>query len=151
MLIESKLLERWLLLVAFGHIGVGLLMPVIAYSAAFDIYSDLLKPAFWVAQEVTPETKEFQRWMFALFGPTIASVGVFMAYLVKAGAKLREPGSWNALLIVSALWAPGDIGISLLHNFWLHVYIDLAALLVIVPPTLILRARAIEYQKQNQP
>ncbi len=87
--------------------------------------------------------------MFALFGPTIASVGVFMAYLVNSGIKHHEPGPWNALLLVSAIWAPGDIGISLMHGFWLHVLIDLVALLVIVPPVLILRARAVEFQKQN--
>ncbi len=151
MFLESKNLERWLLLAALGHVVVGISLPMFAYSTAFDFYSDLLKDTFWFSQEVTPETKEFQRWMFALFGPTIASVGVLMTYLVKAGIKHREPGPWNALLIVTAIWAPGDIGISLMHNFWLHVQIDIVAMLVIVPPTLMLRARAIEFQKQTQP
>ena len=150
MFLESKFLERWLLLAALGHIVVGVAIPVFAYSTAFDFYGDLLKEAFWFSREVPPETKEFQQWMFALFGPTIASVGVLMTYLVRAGIKHREPEPWNALLIVTAIWAPGDIGISLLHNFWFHVQIDIVAMLVIVPPTLVLRARAIKHQKQIQ-
>lgn len=146
----NNILGRWLLLVALGHIVAGLLIPIWAYSPAFDFYSDFLKDAFWSSQEVPQETKEFQRWILALFGPTIASVGVLMTYLVKAGIKHREPGPWNALLIVTAIWAPGDIGISLMHDFWPHVLIDAMAMLVIVPPTLILRARAIKHQPQIQ-
>jgi len=145
----EKSLGRWMLLVALGHIAVGIAIPVFAYSTAFDLYGGLLKEAFWLVHEVPPETKEFQRWMFALFGPTIASVGVMMFYLVKSGIRHREPEPWNALLIVSAVWASGDIGISLMHNFWLHVLIDALALLVIVPPTMVLRARAIRYQNKS--
>jgi len=148
--LENNILGRWLLLVALGHIVAGFTIPILAYSTAFDFYSDLLKDAFWLSQEVPQETKEFQRWILALFGPTIASVGVLMFYLVKAGVKHCEPEPWNALLIVTAIWAPGDIGISLMYNFWPHVLIDVVAMLVIVPPTLILRARAIKHQQQIQ-
>lgn len=150
MFLDNDILGRWLLLVAMGHIVAGLVLPIWAYSPAFDFYSDLLKDAFWLAQEVPQETKEFQRWILALFGPTIASVGVLMTYLIKAGIKHREPGPWNALLIVTAIWAPGDIGISLMYNFWPHVLVDAVAMLVIVPPTLILRARSIKHQQQIQ-
>jgi hypothetical protein len=147
---ESEILGRWLMLVALGHIAVGLLMPIWAYSPAFDFYSNLLKDAFWLSQEAPQEAREFQRWILALFGPTIASVGVLMFYLVKAGIKHREPGPWNALLIVTAIWAPSDIGISLMYNFWPHVLLDVVAMLVIVPPTLILRARSIKHEQQFQ-
>ena len=147
---ENNILGRWLLLVALGHVAVGLLIPVWAYSPLFDFYSNLLKDTFWLSQELPQETKEFQRWILALFGPTIASVGVLMFYLVKAGIKHREPGPWNALLIVTVIWASGDIGISLMHDFWPHVLVDAMAMLVIVPPTLILRARAIKFQQQIQ-
>lgn len=144
MLPENNILGRWLLLVALGHIAVGLLIPIWTYSSAFDFYSNLLKDAFWLSRDVPQETKEFQRWILALFGPTIASVGVLMFFLVKAGIKHREPEPWNALLIVTAIWTPGDIGISLMHGFWPHVLVDIFAMLVIVPPTLILRARVIK-------
>lgn len=146
MFIKNKYLERWLLLIAFGHIAAGVAIPVLAYSGAFDFYSALLKNEFWPTHEVPLETIEFQRWFVALFGPTIASVGVVFAYLVKAGIKYRETWPWNALLIAIAAWAPGDIYISLMRNFWLHVQIDVVAVLAIVPPALLLRARAIRFQ-----
>ena len=149
MFLSNKDLQRWLILVAVVHIVAGIALPIFAYSTAFDFYSDRLGEVFWIFQEVPQETKEFQRWIVALFGPTIASWGVLMAYLVKTGAKTNEPWPWNVLLLAIVLWAPADIGISLLHNFWLHVQIDVFAVLAIVPPTLLLRARAIKNQKRR--
>jgi len=146
MFMESRILERWLLLVALGHVIAGVAIPILAYSAAFDYYSGLLQQAFSPAQQVPQATVEFQRWIVALFGPTIASVGVVFGALVMAGIKYRDTWPWNALLLGLALWAPGDIYISLTRDFWLHVQIDAAALLAIVPPVLVLRARAVSYQ-----
>jgi hypothetical protein len=144
----ENLLEKWLLLLAYGHIAAGIAIPVVAYSSVFDYYSCLLQAAFWPAQPVPMATIEFQRWFAALFGPTIASVGVVMVYLVKAGIKSAEIWPWNAILVALAVWAPGDIYISLMRNFWLHVQIDVVTLLTIVPPVLLLRANAVRKQAQ---
>ncbi len=138
----QRFLQAWLLLLAWAHILAGIAIPLVAYSAAFDSYSGLLQQAFWPGEAVPAQTVEFQRWIVALFGPTIASVGVVMVYLVKAGIRTAEPWPWNAMLIALAVWAPGDIGISLMKHFWLHVQIDIAVLLVIVPPTVMLRVLA---------
>ncbi len=148
MLPDSRILQRWLMLLALGHVAAGIAIPFAAYTPAFDHYSGLLHEAFWPAQLVPQATVEFQRWIIALFGPTIASIGVVMAYLVRAGSRTGEPGPWNAMLISLAVWAPGDIGLSLMRNFWLHVQIDVAVLLAIVPPVLVLRARAVRSRAQ---
>ena len=151
MLQAKSIMEKWLLLLSYGHIAAGIAIPVVAYSSAFDYYSGLLQTAFWPAQEVPMATVEFQRWFAALFGPTIASVGVVMVYLVRAGIKSAEPWPWNAILLALAVWAPGDIGISLMKNFWLHVQIDVVVLLALVPPVLMLRAQAIRKLRQGHP
>lgn len=147
----TRVLQNWLLLLAWLHLAIGLAIPVIAYSALFGHYSALLQAAFWPGQEVPAATIEFQRWFAALFGPTLASVGVVMIYLVKAGIKYADPWPWDAILIALAVWAPGDIFISLINNFWLHVQIDVGVLLAIVPATIILRVQAIGQQRQFHP
>ena len=138
----KNIMGKWLLLLSYGHIAAGIAIPLVAYSPAFDYYSGLLQQAFWPTQAVPAATLEFQRWFASLFGPTIASVGVVMVYLVKAGIKSSEPWPWNAILIALAVWAPGDIYISLMKSFWLHVQVDVAILLAIVPPVFALRAHA---------
>ncbi len=144
----KPIMEKWLLLIAYGHIAAGIAIPVVAYSSVFDYYSGLLQAAFWPAQPVPMAAIEFQRWFAALFGPTIASVGVAMVYLVKAGIKSAEVWPWNAILASLALWAPGDISISLMKDFWPHVQIDVALLLSIVPPVILLRRYAVRKHVQ---
>lgn len=147
----KRMMERWLLLLAYGHILAGVAIPFAAYSGGFHYYSGLLQQAFWPGQDVPAATLDFQRWIIALFGPTIASVGVVMVYLAKAGIRTAEPWPWNAMLIALAVWAPSDIGISLMKHFWLHVQVDVAVLLAIVPPTVMLRALATGKQAQVSP
>lgn len=88
-----------------------------------------------------PEAEAFQRWIVALFGPTVASWGVLMAYLVRAGMHTNDPWPWNALLLSLLVWAPADMAISLMRNFSLHVIIDLVSVLIIAIPTLMVRTQ----------
>lgn len=138
----TRFLHNWLLAIAWLHLIAGLAIPFIAHSGLFDFYSSLLQQSFWPGQLVPPETLAFQRWLVSLFGPTLASVGVAMIYLVRAGIRSTEAWPWNAILAALAVWAPSDIMISLMKNFWLHLWIDAVALLTIVPPVLMMRARA---------
>lgn len=138
----TRFLQNWLLALAWLHLAIGLAIPFIAHSALFDHYSALLQTAFWPGQSVPAEALSFQRWIVSLFGPTLASVGVVMIHLVRAGIRTNETWPWNAMLVALMVWAPGDIGISLMRDFWLHVWIDLVALLLIVPPILLLKKRA---------
>lgn len=95
---KVKKLEVWLLIVAFGHIVAGTALPFIAFSSLFDIYAATIRESFWGGAPIPPEAEEFQRWIVALFGPTVASWGVLMAYLVRVGMRTNDPSPWNALL-----------------------------------------------------
>jgi hypothetical protein len=136
-------LEKWLFIVALGHIAVGVALPFVAFSSSFDFYAERIRESFWGGALIPPEAEAFQRWIVALFGPTIASWGVLMAYLVRAGMRTNEPWPWNALLISLLAWAPADIAISLMRDYWLHVAIDLFAVVIIAVPALMIRTRKI--------
>lgn len=138
------MLENWLLLVAAAHIAGGLALPFVAYSAIFDTYIAQLSLTFWNGAPVPAEAESFQRWIVALFGPTVAGFGVLMYFLVRAGARTQERWPWDALLIAILVWAPADIVISLLHDFWPHVVIDSIAIVSICVPVVMLRALSAE-------
>jgi len=138
----KRLLENWLLGVAAAHVILGLAVPFIAYSGAFDFYAAQLATTFWNGAAVPPEAQAFQRWIVALFGPTIAAWGVLMVVLIRAGARSGERWPWDALLLSLLAWAPADIAISLLHDFWPHVVLDVVAAASIAVPALLLRMRS---------
>jgi hypothetical protein len=133
--------ETWPFIVAFGHIVAGVALPFVAFSSGFDFYAERIRESFWCGALVPPEAEAFQRWIVALFGPTVASWGVLMAYLVRAGTRTKDLWPWNALLLSLLAWAPADIAISLTRDFWLPVVIDLFAVLIIAVPALMIRAQ----------
>lgn len=137
----KRKLETWLFIVALGHIVAGLALPFVAFSSGFDLYAERIRESFWGGAIIPPEADAFQRWILALFGPTIASYGVLMAYLVRAGMRTNDPWPWNAILLSLLAWVPADIAISLMREFWLHVVIDLLAIVIIAVPALMLRAQ----------
>lgn len=138
---QEKLIA-WLKLVALGHILLGLAVPLLAFSSGFDFYAEQIQRAFWPNTGMPEQVLDYARWMVALFGPTVASWGVLMWYIVRAGAQSSAAWPWNALLLSLLAWAPLDIGISLLHGFASHVLLNLLAIAAIALPCLILRARS---------
>ena len=137
----KRRLETWLFIVALGHIVFGVALPFLAFSSGFDFYSEKIRASFWSGALIPPEAEAFQRWIVALFGPTVASWGVLMACLVRAGMRTNDPWPWNALLLSLLVWAPADIAISLMRDFWLHVVIDLFVVIVIAVPAIIARTQ----------
>ncbi len=68
-----------------------------------------------------------------------------MVYLVSSASRGNSTAPWNTLLIAIALWAPADIAISLIHQFWLHVIVDIVSVFSIAIPVLILRTQVRNY------
>jgi hypothetical protein len=134
----AKKLELWLSIIALGHMMAGIALPFIAFSSIFDIYAAAIRESFFGGAPIPPETEAFQRWIVALFGPTVASWGVLMAYVVRAGTRTNDPSYWHALLLSVLAWAPADIAISLIHDFWIHVIVDLVAIIIIAIPVFII-------------
>jgi hypothetical protein len=64
-----------------------------------------------------------------------------MIFLVRAGMRTQQRWPWHALLLAILVWAPADIVISLMHDFWPHVAIDAVAIASIALPALMLSMR----------
>ncbi len=126
-------LVRWMMGVAGVHLAVGMLLPLLATSSRLEGYHQGVLAAFWDGA-APPAALALQQWWFALFGPTIQSLAILMAGLVWLGARRREPLAWACLIASVLLWAPQDMGISLLHGAWPHVWVDLFALGCMLPP-----------------
>lgn len=128
-------LVRWLYAVAAGHVLVGALLPWVAAAPLFAGYHGGIEGAFW--QGAAPlEARGLQTWWISLFGPTVQLMALFMIALIRLADRLRQPQVWLWLAAGLLVWAPQDILVSLRAGVWPHVWIDLFALAVLVPPLL---------------
>lgn len=125
----------WLYGVAAAHLAIGVLLSWGSDLPLFASYHRLIEGAFWPNQ-VPDGAHLFQLWWLSLFGPSIQTLGIWLAALIYLGSRYRSNIVWCCLLLGFAVWAPQDIFISLRADAWVHVWVDLLALLSVVPPLL---------------
>jgi len=124
---------RWLLLVAAMHVLVGALLPWVADAPLFDAYHGAIEAAFWPGG-APAGARDLQVWWMSLFGPTVQLMALWMIGLIVLADRLRQPQVWLWLMLGLVVWAPQDIVVSLRAACWPHVWVDLAALAVMLPP-----------------
>lgn len=124
---------RWLRLAAAGHVIVGALLPWLAGAALLDAYHAGIEAAFWPAG-APAAARALQTWWMALFGPTVEVMGLWMLALIHLADGLRQRRIWLWLIGGLIVWAPQDMLVSLRADCWPHVWLDGAALLMLLPP-----------------
>ena len=125
----------WLYLVAAGHFLVGMLLPWLMDAAWFEAYHQAIEHTFW--QGAAPASARSQQvWWIGLFGPTVQAVAIWMAALIRLGQLHGGRFAWLMLIVGLLIWAPQDIAFSLRADAWSHVWIDLFAVGVTLPPLL---------------
>lgn len=63
---------------------------------------------------------------------------LFMLLLVELGRRYGNPIIWLILALGVLLWAPQDMLISVERGVWSHCWVDLAAVVAIVPAAIML-------------
>lgn len=130
-----RVLVGWLYAIATAHLLGGVLLSWAGHSGLLDGYLSSIEHAFW-STEVPAAARAQQVWWVALFGATLQAYALCLMALVHIGNTLKHPMPWAWLMAGLLLWAPQDIAISLSAGMWSHLWLDLAALLVLLPPLL---------------
>ncbi|MDY7538651.1 cell division protein [Undibacterium sp. RTI2.1] len=136
-------LVRWMYAAAAMHLLVGALLPWIANASIFNNYHHGIELAFWgdawnslhtLTTSGAATVRAQQVWWISLFGPTVQSTAIWMGALVYFGDQQRSSFAWKALIIGIVVWAPQDMLISLQADCWNHVWVDLFAVVMMLPP-----------------
>ncbi len=128
-------LIRWLYLITFGHFAAGVLLAWFSNLSFFDSYHQSILAR---VGDLSIHAHELQIWWLSLFGATLQNLAIFMGVLTYVAGKQRSAFIWVWMIVGLILWAPQDMLISLQIDLWLHVWVDSIAILVMVPPLVIL-------------
>jgi hypothetical protein len=130
-----KWLICWMYLLSFGHFAAGILLAWFANTQVFDHYHNSILGQI---NDFSATALQLQKWWVSLFGATLQNIAIFMGILTYVASKQRSGFVWGGMIIGLVVWAPQDMLISLQINLWLHVWVDLLALALMLPPLLIL-------------
>lgn len=134
---SRRWLVAWVFFILALHLLGALLLPWLADSSYLHAYHQLLEMQIW-GQSAPPAARAQQIWWMRLFAATISGMSVWMLGLAWWGARQRAAQAWLWLIAGLVLWAPQDIAFSLQYAIWAHVWVDLAALLALLPPLFLL-------------
>jgi hypothetical protein len=128
-------LISWMYLITLGHFVAGVLLAWFSSADIFDHYHQTILVQFGIAQN---SAQDLQEWWLSLFGATLQNLAIFMGALTYLGNKFRHASVWIWMIVGLIVWAPQDILISLRIDLWLHVWIDIVALFLMLPPLIAL-------------
>ncbi len=162
----ALLCQRWLELVAIAHIFGGLSLSFNWPVSLWSEYRYELFQVFKLTDMVSDEINAIVEMLTQLFGPTVASWGILMFYLVRqVGGKsvFHNASSDNSiqfynqeksvalrissadiLILATLLWFVLDFAISMNFGMILHLIINTAAILSILLPLIFLRLKLLE-------
>jgi len=127
--------KRWLQLIASLHIIGGLLLPWLLHADLSAMY----RQEVFQALSVPEAAQNTVVLMMSFIGPTIASWGVLLLYLINNAFDQGDKSAWSYLCIAILVWAPLDIGLSWHAGIYSNIAVDVMATLSILLPVWLIR------------
>jgi len=131
--------QRWLEFIALLHIFGGLALSFDWPQFLWLEYRAELLNVFNLNLENDSDTLHVIKMLSRLLGPTIASWGALMFYLVRQLPKSIGKSSSNTLIIATSIWFILDSVISYSYGMNLHLVINSMAVGAIILPLIVLR------------
>ena len=94
---------------------------------------------FWGTGGPAGGTRDFQAWIYAAWGATLAGWGLTIAGIAAHPLARREAWAWSLLAAGTALWFVLDTAVSAAHGVWFNVAVNVVVLAAAGVPLLAMR------------
>ena len=126
--------QRWLFVVSLLITLFGVAMTFLNSTEFFDLFNRQIDPVFWGSQNITGEAKNFQRWVYGVWGATIAGWGVMLGFIAYSPFRKREAWSWKCPVAGLAVWYLLDSGISIYFKVYFNAFFKTGLLILAAFP-----------------
>jgi hypothetical protein len=131
--------QRWLLIASLVFFAFGLALSFLNRTPLFELLNRQAEPVFWGSKSVPPEAAVFRSWIYGVAGATIASWGVFLAYVTHYPFKRLERWSWNCAAVGLLVWYVPDTLVSLYFGVLFNVVFSSAFAVIVALPLIFTR------------
>jgi hypothetical protein len=131
--------QKWLVAVGIIVAGFGVLMVCLSATPLFDLFNQQIDPAFWGTRTVDDAARQFQHWLYGVWGATISGWGVFLTFIALYPFRQKERWAWNCLALGLSIWFILDTGLSLAYGVYFNVVFNVVLALLVGIPILLTR------------
>ncbi len=114
-------------------------MALLSGTPLFDLFNRQIDPAFWGANAVDSATKQFQQWLYGVWGATIAGWGIILAYIARFPFSQKERWAWNCLVFGLLVWFVLDTSLSFFYRVYFNIAFNSALLVLAMLPVVFTR------------
>ena len=125
---RSTFWPGWLAVVALTMSAFGVLMVLSGPDGLLGGLTASAETAFWPDGQTPGGLAEFRRWMYGVWGATVAGFGLLAAFLAGQAYLRRERWARNALAGSVAVWYVLDTGVSLQGRVWINAVFNTVVL-----------------------
>lgn len=135
------MLYRWLLIVATLHVIGGVALAFEMPEFIWQAYQQDLYRVFTINNSQPENIENLVSMIVRLFGPTVASWGLLMIYLIRQIFLFQDKVAWAFLISSLLMWFLLDTSISLSFGVMSHLWINSLAFVVILMPLLVFKLK----------
>lgn len=125
---------RWLEVLGAVFVAIGLYFAIAGGTGAFGPLKGLVDSVFWNSDGPSPATQDFQMWIYAVLGGTMAGWGVTLFALARFGLGGGHRWAWWTLVVAAAVWFAPDTTASAIAGAWFNVIGNAAILVAVAVP-----------------
>ena len=125
-----KFWQRWLLAVGLAVSLFGVLLALLGGAPVFDLLDRQIDPAFWGAGAPDEAARQFQGWLYGVWGATIAGWGIFLTYIARYPFARKERWAWNCLAYGLLVWFVLDTSLSVVYKVYFNAIFNTALLIL---------------------
>lgn len=129
---------NWLRAASLLVVAFGLALALLQGTTLIAPLNDQIDPAFWFAPP-DGAAQEFQHWIYAAWGATVAGWGTLVFFVVHHFYSRREPWLWNALAASLLIWYIPDTWVSFKYGVTFNVVLNTIFLFMLGIPLLFSR------------
>jgi hypothetical protein len=126
--------QKWLFIVSLLITAFGVFMACCNATSLFDLFNQQIDPVFWGSAQLSTAASNFQAWVYAVWGSTVAGWGIFLAFIAYYPFKQKEIWAWNCLVSGLLLWYLLDTGFSLYYQVVFNAIFNTLLLMLVIPP-----------------
>ena len=133
--------KRWLEFIALVHIIGGVCLALKFPASVIEIYTNSLIKIFIADGIVLDDVKTLTEFLVRLFGPTIASWGILMFFIVQKITFDKKDNAQVSLIITLLVFFIPDTALSIYSGVYVHGALNFTALISILIPLFIIKSR----------
>jgi len=131
--------QRWLLVVGVVVSVFGVMMALLSGTPLFDLFNRQVDPAFWSTNAIDDVARQFQRWIYGVWGATIAGWGIILTYIAHYPFNRKERWSWNCLVFGLLVWFVLDTSLSVFYKVYFNAVFNTTLLILAGLPVVFTR------------